>query len=409
MIYYDSRKVYLEIRPIHSAIGDERVLLDKSELEQFAPIEIWSACGTNQQMSYSTHGAFRFFGKFPPPIATHLINKYTSVGGMVFDPMCGSGTTGVEALLLNRNCLLNDVNPLSTLLSKVKTTYIPEEKLLVAAEELYTKYKPLSVNEYNFEPSHLRNYDHWFLEETVDSLRGIKYLIEQITDEEIRDFFYLCFAGTVRRVSRATTQQGRLFLDVETAEKDALPIFRKRVKVACKGVSALPKDGPKPRILSYDLRGPAPDITKSCADLIICHPPYFNSYKYSSINCLELAWLDIDYSKIRGNEVREFFKVGKADNAQHYISDMVKILINLHPTLKPNACMGLMIGDTTIHGNYIPVTKRILSQLSAYYKFEKIALRAPKYTEAAWVASQRRHASKVGIRLYDFIILMRKI
>lgn len=403
----NNKKVFLEVRDFQYMTNNEKILLDLSGLADFAPIEIWSACGTNQQMAYSTHGAFRYFGKFPPPIATHLITKYTNEGDTIFDPMCGSGTTGVEALLLNRKSVLNDVSPLSTMLARVKTTHIDKDVLATYAEQIYSQYRPLTVNEYDFTPSYLKNYTHWFLSETIDSLRGLRYLIQNIDDEHIREFFLVCFAGTVRRVSKATTQQGRLFLDVETAETDALSFFKKRVEIAVKGVSELPTDRPdNTTVISYDLREPAPEYLYNSADLIICHPPYFNSYKYSSINSLELSWLDVDYSQLRKKEVREFFKVGKEENAEVYVNDMIKTLENLYPTLKNGAHIGLMIGDTQIHGNYIPVTKQILDKIKDVYKIELIALRAPKYTEAAWVASQRRCSSKVGVSLYDFIIIL---
>ena len=402
-------KVHLEIRDFQSMTDNEKLLLELSSLSDFAPIEIWSACGTNQQMAYSTHGTFRYFGKFPPPIATHLITKYTNEGDTVFDPMCGSGTTGVEALLLNRKSILNDISPLSTLLARVKTTHIDKDTLRTYAEQIYSQYRPLTVDEYDFSPSFLKNYTHWFLPETINSLRGIRYLIQNIEDERVREFFLVCFAGTVRRVSRATTQQGRLFLDAETAETNALPFFKKRVEIAIKGVSELPQDRlNNTTVISYDLREPAPEYLYDSADLIICHPPYFNSYKYSSINSLELSWLDVDYSKLRKKEIREFFKVGKEEKSEIYIKDMIETLLNLYPTLKNNARIGLMIGDTQIHGNYIPVTKQILDKIKDVYEIELIALRAPKYTEAAWVASQRRNANKIGVSLYDFIIILRK-
>lgn len=408
MAKYNEGKVYLEIRDAQLMTEEEKVLLNLSGLAEFAPVEIWSACGTNQQMAYSTHGAFRYFGKFPPPIATHLITQYTKEGDTVFDPMCGSGTTGVEALLLNRKSVLNDISPLSTLLAKVKTTYLDKTLLTEYAEKIYSQYKPLTVDEYDFTPSHLKNYTHWFLPETIDSLRGLKYLIQTIEDKNVREFFLVCFAGTVRRVSKATTQQGRLFLDVETAETDALPFFKKRVEMAIKGVSELPNKPDNTTVISYDLREPSPEKLYNIADLIICHPPYFNSYKYSSINSLELSWLDVDYSQLRKKEVREFFKVGKEEKAEIYANDMIETLENLYPTLKKGACIGLMIGDTQIHGNYIPVTKQILNKIKSIYEIKLVALRAPKYTEAAWVASQRRGGNKVGISLYDFIIILRK-
>jgi len=403
-------KVYLEVRDESALNPHEVSFLSLSDMKQFGRVEAWTGYGTNNQLSYATHGIFRYFGKFPPPIATHLIRKYTVDEQIVVDLMCGSGTTGVEALIEHRNCILNDISPLSELLANVKTTYIAKERLLKIRQKFLDQFHSMSYDEYPYEPIGLRNYKHWFLPETINSLRGIKYLIQQETSPEIINFLNVCFAATIRRVSRATTQQGRLFLDAETAEKDALPFFLKRFDIAANGVSSLPsRDDLVMNCTRYDLKVPLPDCMHEIADLIILHPPYFNAYKYSSVNSLEMSWLGFDHNEIRKSEVREFFKIGKEANAQKYVEDMTQVMLNSSATLKTGGRLALMIGDSIIHENYIPITKMLLNTIgSNVFNIELIVLRIPKYTEASWAASQRRNSEKVGVTLYDYIVVMRK-
>ena len=400
----------LDIRLQSQLLENEEALLKSANLDGIAPVEAWTAIGTNHQLAYATHGFFRYFGKFPPPIATHLITKYTSPGDLVCDPMCGSGTSGVESLLLNRNALLNDVSPLSCLLADVKTRKLEEEQVTEAVRRIESQYVPLTEEEYDFSPIGLKNASHWFLPETTNSLRGIKKLIEEETNEHIRNFLNVVFAGTVRRVSRATTQQGRLFLDVETAVENALPFFVKRAQKGIKGILELPKSENLPTITSFNLVEGVPDQYHNMAELLILHPPYFNSYKYSSINSLELAWLGMNYHEVRKNEVKEFFKVGKPENAERYVQDMLNVINNVSSILKPGKILALMIGDTIMKGQHIRVTREIIDRLDKnLFNVELIALRVPKYTEAAWVASQRRKANDIGITLYDYIVLLRRI
>lgn len=406
---YYSDKIGFEIRNRNELLDNEVDLLNKSLLEKYGQIETWTALGTNAQLSYSSHGIFRYFGKFPPVIATYLISTYTTNNDLVIDPMSGSGTTAVECDLMNRKCIVNDLNPMSYLLAKVKTTQISKEILLQKLENLKKNYKPLSVEEYNFIPLSLRDPDHWFLQETSNSLRGIKYLIEQEKDTDIKNFQNIVFASIVRKVSKATTQQGRLFLDVETAEPDAWEIFEKKYIKSAEAIDQLPQ---KNNISYYneDLKNIS-DITDiEKAGLVILHPPYFNSYKYSSINMLETGWLGFDRNKYSKSEVREAFKVGKPEKVTDYVSDMKIALEKALSMLKQNGVLALMIGDTVLKGNYIPVTDMLLTTTNLEgYKIEKIAIRVPKYTEAMWVASQRRNTNNVGITLYDYIIVIRKM
>ncbi|MEV6694894.1 DNA methyltransferase [Micromonospora sp. NPDC051196] len=56
-------------------------------------------------------------GKMLPHLAAHAISSYTAPGDLVFDPMCGSGTTLVEAMHLGRHGLGIDIEPRFTALA----------------------------------------------------------------------------------------------------------------------------------------------------------------------------------------------------------------------------------------------------------------------------------------------------
>lgn len=387
----------------------ENELIKLSELDKY-PLEAWTALGTNHQLAYSTHGIFRYFGKFPAPIATHLIETFTEPEDKIADVMLGSGTTGLECLISNRNCMLYDVSDLSILLAKVKTTYIEKEKLNKELLLIKEKYKPLTYEEYNFEPIGLRDYNHWFLKETVDGLRGLRKIIFEIDDKDIKNFYIIMFLSVVRRASKATTQQGRMFLDVETALEDPMEQFLKRSKKGIEVVSKLPNKN----IVKVEKHNALEEYDKKeydKYDLVILHPPYFNSYKYSSINSLELSWLGINHADVRKKEVREFFKRGKSEKVTEYVEDMYNVVCNSLNLLKKDGVLSLMIGDTIIRGEYIQTIKLLLDKLEKENKckVEKVILRIPKYTEASWVSSQRRKKAGLSIVLYDYIIILRRI
>ncbi len=410
MNFYDEGKVSITINSDKINFSKNvNKLISLSKLKNFAPIETWSVNGTNKELSYLTHGIFRYFGKFPPPVATHLINTYTKQNSLVFDPMCGSGTTGIESIINNRKSILNDVSPLSTLITEVKTTKLSEKKIYASFNKIKNAYKPSDFKNSNFQLLGLRDTDHWFLAETLDSLYGLKILIDQEKNAQIKKFLTVCFLSIVRKVSKATTQQGRLFLDVKSAKKDAFEFFEKKVISGINSFDLFPTKYHKPQITSLDIRDNISLIFNEGTDLIICHPPYFNSYKYSRINTLELAWMGHESAKIRPNEVKEFFKIGKKENAEIYINDMVTALRSLNKVMKKGSHLALMIGDTKIKGDYVNITSNLLSKISNIYEIQKIAIREPKYTEASWVSSQRRNKDSLGVTLHDFIIILKKI
>lgn len=399
----------LNVRNKKQLSKDEIKKIELAGLDAFNNLEAWSAIGSNQKLAYSTHNAVRFFGKFPPPIATYLINKYSDKNSFVVDTMGGSGTTAVECLLHERACLNSDINPFMILLAKVKTNKLNEKKIDDIFLKIKKQYGPSSFqkNKNNF--SGIKNLDHWFLKETQDSLMGLKKEILKIDNKKYQDFFLVCFLSIIRRVSRATSQQGRLFLDVETAERNVFPFFEKKVLAFKQRVAKLPSKKAKIQIIKHNIKKDTIAKYKNKADLVILHPPYFNSYKYSSVMSLEAFWMGIDHANVRPEEVKEFFKIGKPEKHKIFIEDMIRVLNNSLEVVANGGHLALMIGDAFIKGNYIQIVKPLIESLDKQmYQIQTIAIRVPKYTEASWASSQRRSGEKLGINLNDFIVVIKK-
>lgn len=388
----------------------ERELLRLAHLADLAPAEAWSVTGTSRQLAYATHGIFRFFGKFPPPIARRLIERFSADGDWILDPMVGSGTTAVEALTLGRNAVVRDVSPLSMLLCRVKTRHVAEADAARALDRIERRMlrrdRARSAGDLP-SPLGLRNAAHWFLPETMASLGRLRAAIEPEADVPLRELLLAAFASTVRRVSKATTQQGRLFLDVAKAQPDAWPTFADRFGRYASAVASLPRRPPaEVRIEALDAKV-RPRASRRFR-LAIVHPPYFNNYKYSAINALELAWLGFPPKAVRGEEIRESFKIGKPEKVADYVEDLAQAVAAVAGQLELGGVLALMMGDTTIRGTYIDVTRRLLRAIDrtdAALRFDHVVLRVPQYTEASWVASQRRTGDKVGVTLHDFILL----
>ena len=84
-------------------------------------IEYWDVNDTISELSYLTHGYFRYYGKFPSKIGKlimqdldtrHLISKDRDI---VLDNYAGSGTSLVEAKLKGYDSFGIDINPFAVL------------------------------------------------------------------------------------------------------------------------------------------------------------------------------------------------------------------------------------------------------------------------------------------------------
>ena len=70
---------------------------------------------------YATHSLFPYRGKFHPQLIKGILNIVgVKSGDTVLDPMCGSGTTNIEASLMGIDSVACDISPFCRLMTEVK-------------------------------------------------------------------------------------------------------------------------------------------------------------------------------------------------------------------------------------------------------------------------------------------------
>lgn len=384
-----------------------RAQIKAAALDNCTNLEVWRIDERSQRLAYATHGFYRFFGKFPPPVARHFISTFSKSGDIILDPMCGSGTSVVEGILLDRDVVGLDINPLAVAIATAKTLKLDRTRLEAECHHVVTLARrggcaipPLH--------RHLRKPDHWFMPETTQVLGRIRAAIAKIIVDwpEAQPFFHASFAGIIRTCSRATNQQGRLFLDKQSAVLDPLPLFERRLWKNAEALLGLPHSARhRPTV------GAASNVRlRKAVDGALIHPPYFNSYKYSSVMSLEMAWLNIERKEIAAQEIREGFKQGKHAKLHHYLEDLQATMSSVADNVNPGGYVAVMLGDTVLCGEYVQVAAPFIASMKQLgLSLDRLAVRPPKFTEASWVASQRRNASELGANISDYVILFKKV
>ncbi len=80
---------------------------------------VWSF---RQRGSWATHSG-KYRGNWSPYVPRNLILRYTRENDLILDQFLGSGTTLIEAKLLNRNAIGIDINDSSILISKANLNF----------------------------------------------------------------------------------------------------------------------------------------------------------------------------------------------------------------------------------------------------------------------------------------------
>lgn len=141
--------------------------------------------------SYASHNFHSFPAKFPPQLPRHFIKGLTVPRDVVLDPMMGSGTSIVEACLLDRSAVGFDIDPLALLITRVKVTPLDIEtvtevghQILKSATLAAADHRPLLQAQLmqRWDARTKAFVDYWFAEETQIELMALISEIEKVPD-----------------------------------------------------------------------------------------------------------------------------------------------------------------------------------------------------------------------------------
>lgn len=322
---------------------------------------------------YLTHNIHRYSGKFIPQIAAKAIELLTKPGDMVLDSYMGSGTTLLEAMLIDRNVVGVDLNPLAVLISKVKTTHVSEEEL----SEIYTELLPyvnhlvsgVQLNLFSslfdeaaISEKYIENnwrledpwYTKWYQTDVLHQLVQIYGCIETISNPKAKDIALIAFSDILRKSSNASSKYPNVMYD-KNVKKKPLPAksFLESINHVVNSVKAMSDAIAETKssseiLLHNNLELPLSD---ECIDAIISHPPYIAAVPYAEYGSLSLTWLGYD-CKTLDKELTG----GKRHSSKvvdFFTADYRQYLVESYRVLKDGGLMFLMVGNPVAHGNKI--------------------------------------------------------
>lgn len=362
-----------------------------------------------------THGIFKYPCKFIPHIPRWAIKKYadhTNKKYGVLDPFAGSGTSLVESVRFGLPSYGIDPDPLSQLLIKVKTTTISKEEIRqinrlltqIISDFKKTGLHPETIPE-------LPNITHWFNADTIEDLTRVKFLIFELQcSNEIKDFFKICLASIIRKVSNADAQSPKPYVTskVPKTPSNVIELFEKTLRVQLKKLKefSLEAYGEPAKIVGNDAKNINTNyFMENPINLAITSPPYINAFDYVRSLRLENAWLDLvdlkNLSKCREIQVGTeqipasiyngkphfldlsildekildiFNKDKKRAHVVHkFFTDMEANISNVYESLEDGGHYCIVVGDSNIRGTFIP-THEILIEIGKRNGFKLVDL-----------------------------------
>jgi len=329
------------------------------------------------QTQYLTHTFHSYPARFIPQIPGTFIQFFSGEGDLVLDPMCGCGTTLVEAALHHRRAIGNDLNPLACLISRVKTRRV-DSKELDRVMDHFGRLAPFMRNSAPsergqlplFEETKRRKYNETtmklperklseiFTEEIMTQLQQIKEGINQLESEgELYEIALVCLSSTIRAIieARNSSQIYQMFYNKLKTMVKHLKAFGDRV-----GHSDVKVTDRDARDLSF--------IDDRSVDLIVTSPPYVNALDYYRVHMYNMVWLGMDYKAFKRSEIggHSHFISNRFRLLSEYIGDMTRSLIEMHRVLKRDRVCAIVVGNSSLeyeliesHKHFMDITQQI--------------------------------------------------
>jgi site-specific DNA-methyltransferase (cytosine-N4-specific) len=385
------------------------------------------------------------FHKYPammiPQIARRLISDNNLDAKLIFDPYCGTGTSLVEGKLVGIECIGTDLNPLARLISKVKTTIIENVEL---------------INEFNKLKSHLNstddvlipkmiNIDYWFKPKTIKELGKIKYYISNvIKNDDIKDFFNVCFSETIREVSLTRNSEFKMYrIELEKIEKhdpNTFEILFKKINrniLALEDFSKSIKVDKPSKVYDFNTSDTIEPIKDRKVDLIVTSPPYGDSkttVAYGQFSRLSNEWLGIDNANqidnilMGGKTRKEIYKTGvqsidsivdeiskidkkRAGDVLSFLDEYKKSIENVSSIVTSGGIVCYVVGNRRVKDIYIELDN-ITTDLFCLNGFnhEKTIIRnIPNKRMPAKNSPSNVIGSKGATMTNEFIVIVKKI
>ncbi|SET37557.1 site-specific DNA-methyltransferase (adenine-specific) [Natronincola peptidivorans] len=381
-------------------------ILDIEEKEQNLPlinieeiVEYKDLVNPSQIQQETVNRWFNFKESYSGKLVEQLIKRYKKEDcKRIIDPFMGAGSTLFKAYSLGIDSVGFDVNPISVLAAKVKTSNY-DERDIKEIEDFIENLPKIAIEK--------QAYPHWdpllnyISEEKLDLLLSYKAHIEKkIANEKVSDLLKILWLSMIEEVSdykkdgNGIKKVNRNFPIDKIQER-----YREKLQIALEDISTFKEKNKHGASLSI-INDSSMNIDKyediKDIEMLITSPPYANCFDYFEVYKVEL-WLGEyiknhdDWRKLKKTAMRSNLnaKLESQDVLDHsyfteimvkinervkdkrikdkkipimlnnYFYDMRELLEKLRPKMKKGAIISIIVGNSAYGGVVIPTDEII--------------------------------------------------
>lgn len=306
------------------------------------------------------------------------------------DIFCGCGTSALEAKKNDKVFWGCDINPVATLITKVKTENYSDKKLMDYYKLVVAKYTLVNY----LVPKKIKDHERikfWFESTQIEKLYRLQRIIKQyIPKGKYQNFFLVAFSNILKGASRWLTKSIKPTIDKNKEIKSIEKLFKMQFTLMLKAAREY-KVKVHSTATSKIVTSNFLDLktTKPFLDLLITSPPYVTSYEYADLHQLSTLWLGYtnDFRTLRNGTIGSVFhqvlsdetvnselnstgkeiynnllnaKRFKTKSVAKYFIDIKKAVHKAHSIVKSGGLAIFVIGNTKHKDVYVNNAKYIL-------------------------------------------------
>lgn len=374
----------------------------KLESIDFSSIPVENDWESDTEKELLMHHIHHYPAKFKHFVVSRSL-EYAQQSGkrvsVIGDVFCGCGTTALEAKRRNIDFWGCDINPVATLIARVKSQQYNDQRLNQYYGAIVEKFGQLKTTDSpRLEVNERITY--WFNSKQISDLHHLIIAIQQVVPRgKYRNFFLVGFSNILKCTSAWLAKSIKPQRDPAKIPQKAMSAFERQIMMmrkANKEAIDVYKSSSKTRIITANFLKFSSKWPK--LDVIVTSPPYVTSYDYADLHQLSALWLGYadDYRDLRKGSIgsrqvqfsvamlRTITESGKktveelagkdlhiAKSVAKYFIDIDRTVKNILRLLKKNGLAFFIIGNTKYEHIEIDNAK-FIAECMIKYNFQNI-------------------------------------
>ena len=340
--------------------------------------EFWTA---KQRQANNLH-EISYRACYKPQLPRFFIDLLTKPGDVVYDPFAGRGTTLIEAALLNRNIISNDINPLSHILTESRLNIPTIQQIEERLNQIHFKESKADIDLSMFYHRDTES-EIVCLKNNLDTSNFVDNWIKMVSTTRLTGHSAGFFSGYTLPPNQAATQKGQLLINqklgISPPYKDTKAIILKKSRALQRNltssiVNQLFEVGKKAIFSSEDSKNTF-HIPNECVSLTVTSPPFLNIVRYANDN-----WLRCWFNSIDARRVEK--EVISCRTVQHWSDRMAFVFDELYRITLPGGWIAFEVGE--VNNGKIKLDESVVPLgLSSGFECAGIMINSQEFTKTS--------------------------